>query len=140
MALRSGLTTGQVSLEPSPEQARFARVIEVGTRISVIALGVAFAVYLSGAVPAYVPIDRLPELWGLHAEQFLAEARIGRGWGWVRLVGYADFMNFVGIAMLAGLPVFGYLAILPLYARRRDTAYTVLTLAAIALLVVAATL
>ena len=140
MALRSGLTTGQVSLEPSPEQARFARVIEAGTRLSVVALAVSFALYLSGMVPAYVPIDRLPDLWGFHAQEFVAQARIPRGWGWVRLVGYSDFMNFIGVAMLAGLPVIAYLAILPLYVRRRDTAYILLTVAAVALLVVAATL
>jgi hypothetical protein len=140
MALRSGLTTGQVSLEPSPEQMRFARVIEVGTWLSVVALVVAFGLYLGGIATPYVPIDRLPEYWGLHAQEFVQQARVPRGWGWVRLMRYGDFMNFVGVAMLAGLPVVGYLAILPLYLRRRDVAYTGLTLAAIALLIVAATI
>jgi hypothetical protein len=138
MAVRSGLVTGQVSLEPSREQERFARVVEVGTWLSVGLLVVGFALYLSGLVEAYVPIHTLPQHWELHAEEFIARTGVPAHWGWVRLLRHSDFMNLIGIVMLAGLPIIAYAAVLPLYARKRDTAYALITATAIAVLVLAA--
>jgi hypothetical protein len=45
---------------------------------------------------------------------------IGTGWSWFKLVGYGDYMNFVGIAFLASLTVACYLRVLPLSLRRND--------------------
>lgn len=138
MALRSGLATSQVSVEPSPEQARFARIVEVGTEVSLTVLLVAFALYLSGVAEPHIPISELPRYWGMHADEFLVQARVPAGWGWLRLVRFGDFMNFIGIAMLVGLPLVAYLAVLPLYVRKGDRAYALITLAAAAVLLVAA--
>jgi hypothetical protein len=41
---------------------------------------------------------------------------------------YGDFINFIGIAILAGTTIFCYLAIVPLLLKSNDKVYAVLAL------------
>lgn len=116
----------------------FARTLQTGTLLSVIVLVSTFASYMGGVVEAWVPIADLPRLWGLDAGRYLAAARLPGGWGWLRLVGYGDILNFVGISMLTAVTIVCYLAILPGLVRRRDVAYTLIVLAEVAILGLAA--
>ena len=70
--------------------------------------------------------------------EYLRRAELPSGWGWVRLVGFGDYLNYVGIVMLASLSVLCLLAIFPLLLRRKDTAFILIVLAEIAILFVAA--
>ncbi len=86
----------------------------------------------------FIPIADLPQYWGLRAEEYLRRTNLPNGWGWVRLVAFGDLMNYVGIAMLAGLTIAGYLATFPGYLRKKDTPYILIVLAQIAVLLIAA--
>ena len=44
------------------------------------------------------------------------------------MLGKSDFLNFSGIAILGGITVICYLAIVPTLLRKRDHAYLVMTL------------
>lgn len=120
------------------EVRAYALLLRIGTWASVAVLVLTFMLYVGGFVAPVVPIDRLPDFWGLRASEYLRQADLPRGWGWVGFVGSGDFSNYVGIVMLAGLTIVCYLAILPFYLRKRDILYMLIVLAEIAVLLLAA--
>jgi uncharacterized membrane protein len=128
----------RVDLEPSAEHRVLADVLHVGTRVSIVLLVLGFLVYVAGVLPARVPIEHLPRYWGLRAAEYLRLAELPRGWGWTRLVAYGDFANYVGIASLGGLTILCYLAVLPILVRQRDTAYVIIVLVQLVVLLLAA--
>ena len=109
-------------------------------------LVVTFIVYISGALPGYVPIEKLSEIpegsnvpyWGMRAHELNKAFNIPTGWGWISLVGKGDYLNFVGIAMLGGLSILCYLVILPILMRKKDTSYVVIAVLEVAVLLLAA--
>jgi hypothetical protein len=56
----------------SPEQLAYAKVLAVATRLGALVLVLAFAGYVSGLLPAYVPLAQMPVLWHLPASNYLA--------------------------------------------------------------------
>ena len=126
------------SLEPTPEQIRYAGVLEKGMYLGLACLFVTFAIYVSGVLDPYIPLEKLPEHWSKNVHEYLAEAEIEAGWGWVKMLGYGDFINFVGITILAGVTVGCYLAIIPPLLRRRDVLYAVLAVLEVVVLAAAA--
>jgi hypothetical protein len=51
---------------------------------------------------------------------------------------YGDFLNFIGIAMLAGVTIVCYAAIIPMLLKRKDKVYALLALLEVVVLVLAA--
>jgi hypothetical protein len=126
------------SLDPSPEQVLYARVLEKGMYIGLLCLFVTFAIYLSGILKPYIPLNDLPQHWPKNVHDYVTEARIQTGWGWLGMLGYGDFLNFVGVAILAGVTILCYLSIVPTLLRRKDFLYAVLALLEALILTVAA--
>jgi hypothetical protein len=124
--------------EPVAEARTYATLLRIGTRASTGVLVLTFLLYVGGVAPPVIPIDRLPDYWGLGASEYLRQASLPNGWGWVRLVGFGDFLNYVGIAMLASLTILCYLAIFPVFVRKNDTPYVLMVLAEITVLLLAA--
>lgn len=124
--------------EATREQIVFAAILRAGTGLSMTALVAGFLLYIGGLVPPLVPIAELPRYWGLSAPRYLAATGLPRGWGWVELVRHGDILNFLGIAMLAGLTIVCYLAILPAFLRKGDTVYSAIVVLELAVLLLAA--
>ena len=116
---------------------RYATLLEWGTRAGLFALVISFAVYLLEMMPAHVPLDQLPRVWGLPSKIFLERTVTPTGWGWLPLAFKGDLCNLIGIAILAGCSLPPLLALVPLYLARRDRAYAAIC-AAIALVLVLA--
>jgi hypothetical protein len=74
-----------------------------------------------------MPVSEYLQLSGIHA-----------GWAWIGHLGYGDMLNFLPIAFLSLLTIICYLAILPGLMRKKDTAYVVLVIVEVVVLVVAA--
>jgi len=127
-----------LSLEPSPDQVRYARVLEKGMYVGLTCLFVTFALYAFGIMEPHIPHEKVPDYWTKSVQEYLAEAEIEQGWGWVKMVGYSDFLNFIGIAILAGVSVLCYLAIVPMLFKKRDYIYASLALLEAIILVIAA--
>jgi hypothetical protein len=127
-----------VSLEPTPEQLRYAGLLQIGMRLGLACLLVTFPLYLFGIIEPHVPLDKIDHCLTLSVEDYHREANIGQGWSWLPLVGRGDFMNFVGIVILASVTMVCYLAIVPTMLRRRDTVYAVLAILQVAVLGLAA--
>jgi hypothetical protein len=126
------------SLEPTPEQLRYAGVLEKGMYTGLACLFITFAIYVSGILGPYIPFEELPEHWTKNVHEYLAAAEIEAGWGWVSMLRYGDFLNFIGIAILAGVTVFCYAAIIPLLLKRKDIIYAFVALLEVVVLAVAA--
>ncbi|HET7729550.1 MAG TPA: hypothetical protein VFK48_05915 [Usitatibacter sp.] len=129
-----------MSARPLPDdvQERYAQWLEWGTRAGLLLLVAGLLLYVSGMVDPHVPIERLPELWGLPANRFLEEARIGPGWGWATLLHRGDLMAVGGIAVLAGCSVIPLAAGAWRFAAQGERTYAVLCALEIAVLVLAA--
>jgi hypothetical protein len=122
----------------SEEQMAYAGVLNIGMWLGLAILVITFFIYLSGALPSFVPIDDLPKYWTMRVHDYNHELHAPTGWGWTALVGKGDYLNFVGIAMLSGLTILCYMVILPILIRKKDTAYVVIAIAEILVLSLAA--
>ena len=91
------------SLTQPPEQLRYARWLEWGTRFGLALLIVVFLAYGLGLLEPHVPHARLPEVWNLPVSQFLAATGLPDGWGWLNHAHRGDIANLVGIGVLAGM-------------------------------------
>ena len=132
------LSIAPESVVQPPEQLRYARWLEWGTRVGLAALILIFLAYGIGLVEPHVPHSRLPEVWNLPVSQFLAATGLPTGWGWLAFAHRGDIANLLGIAMLTGASLLALLALLPLYLRQRDRLYAALCVAQVAVLLLAA--
>lgn len=125
-------------VEVSPEQLTYANILLYGSWAGIILLFLANLVYFTGLVKPYIPLSMLPQYWGMKASQFVEVARMPHGWGWVRMLGYGDFLNYIGIVLLAGLTIIGYLVLLPAYLAKKDWPYVFIVLVEVVVLLLAA--
>jgi hypothetical protein len=116
----------------------YARCMAIGTAIALALIVVELIAYVSGALSPYVPLRDLPGLWGMPLREYLAAAGVPAGWGWIALAGRGDYVNFIGIALLASITIVCYLFALRRYLAQRDRIYVALTAAQIIVLVAAA--
>jgi hypothetical protein len=126
------------SVEASPEQLRYAGVLEKGMYFGLVLLLVTFAIYVFGIMDSYLPLEDLPVHWTKSVHEYLEDAQIEPGWAWISLLRYGDFLNFIGIALLAGVSVLCYAVIIPILLKKKDTIYTILVILEILVLLVAA--
>ena len=128
----------------STEQLLYASVLEKGMYLGLLALFVTFIIYVTGLLPLRIPMEDLPNYWQMSSSDYLRIAGIESGWGWAKLMGYGDFLNFLGIAFLAAVTIICYLSVVPTFLKKKDYVYAtfalvealILTLAASGLLAV----
>jgi hypothetical protein len=111
------------SLQAGPEQLIYAGVLEKGMLCGMILLLVTYFIYAVGIFQAYVPLAQIPQLWSMNVHDYLTHCKIETGWSWVNMVGYGDFLNFTGIALLAGVTIICFLSIVPVLLREGDKLY-----------------
>lgn len=133
----SGADPGR-SNGPSPEQLRYARILDYGMKAGLVLLIVSFGAYVGNALPVQIPFEALPRLWALPVADYLRESGMPAGWGWLPLLYKGDVLALTGIALLAGISVPCLLLLLPVYAGRRDWPYFTITLLLAGVLALAA--
>ncbi len=121
------------------EQLSYATVLHWSTIAGFVALVITFIAYASGMLPAYVPLDQLPHLWGLSTEEFLKATHTPTGWGWFLSMGKGDFASQLGIAILSGCSIACILVIMPAYAKQKNRIYLAICALEILVLVASAT-
>jgi hypothetical protein len=120
------------------EQLRYAKLLDWGNRVGMVALVLSFGAYVLGFVRPHVPLERLPQVWSHPVATYLQETASPTGWGWLSLVQRGDFSGMVGIAILTGCSLVCLLSLVPLYLKRGDKAFAALCLAEVAVVVLAA--
>ena len=139
---------------PSPEPMRiiaseqllYAKILATGMYTGLGVLLLTFALYITGAVEPAIPIDRLPDFWKLDVTEYLAAVNVQylhhehavTGWAWLGVLNRGDYLNFVGIALLASVTLVCFLGIIPTLLRKRDYAYTAIAVAETLILTLAA--
>jgi hypothetical protein len=120
------------------EQLAYADVLEIGLSIGRYFLAATFILYVCGITAPKVPLSELTANWSLPAEQYSRLVGVGPGWGWIKLVHYGDYMNFLGIAFLASVTAACYLRLLPISLRSKDHSFSAILLLEILVLFLAA--
>jgi len=126
------------SLQARPEQIVYANILEKGMLLGLVVILVTYCIYVVGIMKPYVPMDSITKYWQMNVHDYLHHCGIKAGWAWLSMVGYGDFLNFVGIALLAGITMICFLAIVPLLWRENDKLYALFALLEAAILGVAA--
>jgi len=124
--------------EAGAEQIRYARVLEKGMLLGLLVLFLSFLLYVFEILEPFIPLHKIADYWSVDVATYLDSAGVKAGWSWVGLLGYGDFLNFVGIAMLSGTTILCYLAILPILWRTNDSIYLALAILEVIVLSVAA--
>lgn len=122
----------------APEQLKYANLLLYGAWSGIAMLAISFCLYMTGILSSYVPPQEVQKYWGMKASQYLAAVGAPHGWGWLKMVGYGDYLNLIGIAFLGSLTVVGYLILLPAYLAKKDVPYSVIVTAEILILTLAA--
>jgi hypothetical protein len=126
------------NVKATEEQLAYANVLEMGVKAGLLIIIVTFIIYLSGILPAHVPVNDLPKYWGLPANKYLTATHIHHGWSWVYMLNKGDFLNFVGIAFLAGVTIPCFLRIIPIFFRKKDIVYGIIGIIEVLILTLAA--
>ncbi len=125
-------------IKARPEQLIYAAILEKGMFIGLAVLLITFIIYAFGIIEPYIPLDEISRYWSMNVHDYLHHANIKGGWSWVRLLKYSDFLNFIGIAILAGVTIISYVAIIPILVRTKDWAYAIFAVAEVLILGLAA--
>ena len=112
-------------IKAGPEQILYASILEKGMLIGLFILFITFFIYVFGIMKPYIPLDEISKFWSMNVHDYLERAKIKGGWSWLLMLGYGDFINFIGIAILAGVTIICYIGIIPHLARQRDWAFVV---------------
>ncbi|AAB89687.1 predicted coding region AF_1562 [Archaeoglobus fulgidus DSM 4304] len=120
------------------EQIIYADILYYGGLIGIIFMAITFAIYVSGTLPSLVKPEELTELWTHDTHYYLEETGLPTGWGWINYVTYGDVLNFVALAFLAMITIICYLAIIPVLLKKKDIIYTILAIAEVIILLLAA--
>jgi hypothetical protein len=125
-------------VQAGPEQLLYASILEKGMYLGLLILLITYAIYMVGVPRPYLDHAQIPQLWGMSVADYLHSTKIEAGWAWTGMLGYSDFLNFVGIAMLAAVSIACFIAIVPLLLRNGDWLYAVLAVTEVIILSVAA--
>jgi hypothetical protein len=120
------------------EQVAYAKILDKGMKLGLLLLIISFVLYLSGILSPYIPVNDLPKYWGMSVHKYLEATGIPTGWSWISMVGKGDFINFIGIAFLAGVTIICYLRIIPILFSQKDIAYGIIAIIEVLVLVLAA--
>jgi len=115
-------------IKATEEQVAYAKLLDLGMKAGFVMLLVTFAVYVSGLLSPAVPLQDVPKYWGLSVHDYLVATGNQAGWAWIGMLNKGDYLNFTGIAFLAGVTILCYLRIVPVFLRKKDTIYVVLAL------------
>lgn len=120
------------------EQIVYAALLDKGMKLGLVTVIVTFALYVFGVLTPVIPVEQLPNYWSLPVHEYMAKAGVHPGWSWLHLLGKGDAVNFIGIALLAGITVICYIAVIPIFLKKKDVPYTVLAILEVLVLSLAA--
>lgn len=125
-------------IHTTEEQVAYAKILDRGMKAGLLVLIFTFIIYMFGLLPSYIPVNDLSKYWGMPVHEYLEHTGIHPGWAWLNMLNKGDFLNFIGIAFLAGVTMICYIAIIPILFKKKDTVYGVIAIIEVLVLVLAA--
>ena len=140
------MTEPKITAQATDEQLLYANILEKGMLVGLVLMFITFALYVFRIMPASVPLDEIAGYWSQPVHDYLVAINnnflhwdhLPTGWSWLRLIGKGDFLNFIPVAILSGVTIICYLAIVPGLFKRGDKAYGIMALAEAVILALAA--
>jgi len=126
------------SLKPMNEQITYANLLFIGAWAGILLMLITYFIYVTGLISPHVDIAVIIQNWDKGVDEYLQITGTPQGWGWLRLLNKADFLNFIGVVLLAVLTIICYLCLVAGYKKRNDRIYLFICLFEIAVLVIAA--
>ena len=125
-------------LKGTDEQLLYSKILNGGMLLGLSGLVVTFILYVSGILEPLIPLEKVETYWVLPVSEYLEKSGMQPGWAWFGNMQFGDMLNFLPIAFLSLLTVVCYIAIIPGFIRKKDTAYVVIAIIEILVLVFAA--
>jgi hypothetical protein len=125
-------------LKPLPEQIRYANMLFIGSWVGILLLFITYTLYLSGIISPHVDISVVPQYWNRGLHEYLEFTDSPVGWNWTKLLYKGDYMNFVGLVLLAVMTIICYIALIPAYIREKNWLYAGICILEVVILGIAA--
>ncbi len=122
----------------TPEQITYANMLFYGCWGGLALMAVTYLLYVSGLITPHIPLEKVPLLWSQPVGTYLEIGKVPHGWGWAVLIAKGDFLNFLGIVLLAGMTIVCYIPLIPVFLKRKEYVFAGLALAEILVLAFAA--
>ena len=122
----------------SNEQILYANILNAGMLVGLLSLILIFFLYATGILESLIPLEKVQEYWVMSVHEYLEQSGVQIGWAWLGNLEFGDMLNLLPIALLALLTVICYISLLPGLIRKKDTAYLVIVVLEIMVLVLAA--
>ena len=125
-------------METPKEQVLYANILFYGCWLGILIMVVTYILYISGLLTPYVSMEKITQYLSEPVSRYVEGAGIPLGWGWVALVGKGDFINFLGIVLLAGLTILCFLTLIPAYLAQKEWVFAGITILEVLVLILAA--
>ncbi|MGB5288579.1 MAG: hypothetical protein WBQ32_07325 [Ignavibacteriaceae bacterium] len=127
-----------MSSKVSKEQILYANILNAGMLVGLASLILIFFLYATGILDSLIPLEKVQEYWVLSVHKYLEQSGIQTGWAWLGNLEYGDMLSLLPIAFLSLLTVVCYIVMLPGLIAKKDTAYLVIAILEILILLLAA--
>ncbi len=123
-------------LKASEAQLFYANLLNKLTLFGFAVLIITFLIYISGILSSYVPLAQVSSYWTQSCHHYLQGANIQPGWSWLSHLGYADFLVYVPITILAGVTLVCYVGVIFKFLKTKE--YILVGIATLEVIVLAA--
>ena len=120
------------------EQVVYSNMLFYGCWGSLGLMAVTYLLYISGLVTPHVPLDTVTQLWSQPVKVYLEKGNVPTGWGWLKLIGQGDFLNFTGVVLLSGMTILCYLPLIGAYMKKKEPIFAAIAVLEILVLAFAA--
>lgn len=127
-----------MSSKVSKEQILYANILNAGMLIGLGSLILIFTLYATGIMDSLIPLEKVQEYWVLSVHKYLEQSGIQTGWAWLENLEFGDMLSLLPIAFLSLLTVICYIVMLPGFIAKKDTAYLIISILEILILLLAA--
>ena len=128
----------QKDLKPMPEQIAYANLLFIGAWAGILMMIITYFFYVGGIITPHVDVVLITQNWDKGVDEYLKITNSPHGWKWLSLLTKGDFLNFVGIVLLAIMTIICYLLLIAGYKKRKDWPYLFIAVMEVVVLALAA--
>ncbi len=130
--------TKKEKITPRKEQITYANVLAIGSWLGIGIMTVSYILYVTGIMPPQIDVNLVAQNWDKGVNEFMKITGAPDGWKWLFLLNTGDYLNFIGIALLALLTILCYLILLKGYIARKNYTFAVICILEVIVLSLAA--